>query len=83
MQQGGRAVIWHSLTWNLEDYEQFVRRIWRQGQKMRVFVHRVLARHTVDMIKLSALTLKARTQGALLHALKAYRVAPHRKPLRS
>lgn len=72
LQGVGAAVIWHSLTWNLEDYEQFVRRIWRQGQRSRVVVHHLVARNTVDEAIMSALAAKDHTQRALLSALKSY-----------
>jgi SNF2 family DNA or RNA helicase len=72
LQKTGRAVIWYSLTWDLELYDQFVRRIWRQGQTSRVFVHRILARDTVDVAVLAAIGAKAKVQGALLDALRKY-----------
>lgn len=72
LQGVGAAVIWHSLTWDLENYEQFVRRIWRQGQRERVVVHHVVALGTVDEAVLDALARKDRTQRALLTALKHY-----------
>lgn len=64
------AVIWHSITWDLEVYEQFIRRVWRQGQKDRVFVHHVVAKGTIDELILSMLKKKDTTQRALLTALK-------------
>lgn len=64
------AVIWHSLTWDLEVYEQFIRRVWRQGQKERVFVHHVIAKDTVDEMILDMLKKKDKTQRDLLYALK-------------
>ena len=66
------AVIWHSLTWNLEDYEQFVRRVWRQGQKGSVVVHHIVAKDTVDEVVMSTVAGKDRTQKALLAALTDY-----------
>lgn len=66
------TVISHSLTWNLEDDEQFIQRIYRQGQKHRVMVHRVVARKTVDEVILRMLARKDRTQQALLSALNDY-----------
>jgi SNF2 family DNA or RNA helicase len=66
------AVIWHSLTWNLEDYEQFIRRVWRQGQTQRVVVHHVVAVNTVDEAVMQAIKSKDRTQRTLLNALKEY-----------
>jgi len=68
--QAGRAVVFHSLTWDLEQYEQFIRRVWRQGQTERVFVHRILARGTIDEVMVEALKRKDKTQSTLLNALK-------------
>jgi SNF2 family DNA or RNA helicase len=64
------AVIWHSLTWDLEIYEQFIKRVHRQGQKERVFVHHVIAKDTIDELVLKMLQKKDTTQRALLAALK-------------
>jgi SNF2 family DNA or RNA helicase len=72
LQGTGAAVIWHSLTWNLEDYEQFIRRVWRQGQKERVVVHHIVAKDTIDEAVMAAIALKDRTQQHLLTALKTY-----------
>jgi SNF2 family DNA or RNA helicase len=72
LQEHGRAVAWHSLTWDLELYLQFIRRVWRSGQKGRVFVHHVAARDTVDQALLKAVRKKDKTQGALLSALRDY-----------
>jgi SNF2 family DNA or RNA helicase len=66
------AVIWHSLTWNLEDYEQFIRRVWRQGQTERVVVHHIVAKDTIDEAIMMMLKTKDRTQKALLNALRDY-----------
>lgn len=72
LQGTAATVIWHSLTWNLEDYEQFIRRVWRQGQKERVVVHHVVAKGTVDEVVLETLQNKDRTQKSLLDSLKTY-----------
>ena len=50
LQGAGHAVIWYSLTWSLEVYEQFIRRLWRQGQKNHIVVHHIIAKDTVDEI---------------------------------
>lgn len=68
----GSGIVMHSLSWNWEHTEQFVRRVWRQGRRGRVFVDRIVARDTVDEAMILALRRKARTQGALLAALRAY-----------
>lgn len=72
LQEAGRAVIWYSLDWSLENYEQFIQRVYRQGQKERVFVYRIIAKNTVDEAVVKALTRKDKTQSALFNALKDY-----------
>ena len=73
LQAGGRAVILHSLNYNYEDYDQLIRRVYRQGQKKRVFVHRLVARGTVDEAIIASLAAKKKGQQALFTALRAYR----------
>lgn len=73
--QGGQAVIWHSLTYSYELYDQFIRRLWRSGQKRPVFVYHIYARNTVDAAKMAAIKLKGKVQGALLAALREYSLA--------
>jgi SNF2 family DNA or RNA helicase len=72
LQGTGAAIISHSLTWNLEDDEQFIRRVWRQGQQERVFVHRIVARKTIDEVVMKMIAKKDRVQQNLLAALKDY-----------
>lgn len=76
--QGGSCchVCWHSLTWDWEIYDQFVRRVRRQGSKFqRVFVHHIVAKHTVDEAQLSAVRAKGVGQAALFAALQRYRAS--------
>lgn len=70
LQGKGGIVIFFALTYNLENYEQFIQRVWRQGQKRRVIVYRLIARDTVDEDQISALRGKDRTQQALLKAME-------------
>jgi SNF2 family DNA or RNA helicase len=70
MQVGGHHVCWYSLTWDYELYDQANRRLYRRGQKETVFVHRLLARKTVDEAIVRAVNAKGRGQDALLAALK-------------
>ena len=72
MQGAGRAVIWHSLTWDYEVYDQFIRRVWRQGQKGRVFLYHIVARDTIDEAIMTALSRKKKGQQVLLDALRDY-----------
>lgn len=69
--QGTRgAIIWHSLTWDLEIYEQFIRRVYRQGQRERVVVHHIIAKDTIDELVLKMLQKKDKVQRTLLTNLK-------------
>ena len=68
--QAGNHIILHSLTWNLEDYDQFIKRLWRQGQDKPVFVYRIIARNTIDEVIIKALAGKSHTQQSLLDKLK-------------
>lgn len=74
LQEVGHHVCWHSLTWDFELYDQFIRRVLRQGNKSKkVFVHHIMARGTVDEAVLSAVKSKRRGQNALFDALKKLR----------
>lgn len=74
LQEAGCHVAWHSLTWNYEWYDQFIRRVWRQGNRnRRVFVHHLLARGTIDETVLGALRAKKRGQQAFFAALVSRR----------
>lgn len=71
LQGAGFHVAWFALTWNYELYDQFIRRVWRQGQKAkRVFVHHFIATATVDVDVMRALRSKRKGQNALFDALK-------------
>ena len=79
LQQGGHHIIWYSLTWSLELYEQVNARLWRQGQTARtVVVTHIIAEDTIDEAILKALSSKSRTQEALISAVRAA-LPGHRK----
>ena len=71
LQQGGRNVIWYTLTWSLELYQQANARLHRQGQERPVVIHRLLVKGGVDEDVAKALEGKDETQAALIEALKA------------
>jgi hypothetical protein len=73
LQRGGSDLIFYSLTPNLEDYDQIIRRIYRQGQEQKVRVHRLLATGTVDEVIAAMLKKKDTTQKALFTGLLAQR----------
>ena len=71
LQAGGSTLIWFSLTWSLELYQQTNARLWRQGQKETVVIHHLVAKDTIDEDVMAALTKKDAGQAALLQAVKA------------
>lgn len=71
LQAGGSTLIWFSLTWSLELYEQTNARLYRQGQKETVVIHHILAKGTIDEDVMKALENKNKTQAALIEAVKA------------
>lgn len=71
LQEGGSTLIWFSLTWSLELYQQTNARLWRQGQKSStVIIHHLLTEDTIDMQIMKSLHSKERTQNALIDAVK-------------
>jgi len=74
LQEMGHHVAWHSMTWDYELYDQFIRRVLRQGNKSKkVFVHHIMANDTIDDAMLGSLKAKKRGQNALFDALKRLR----------
>ena len=71
LQAGGNIIVWYSLNWSLELYQQANARLYRQGQKNRVSVFHLIVRNSVDELVMSALESKNDTQEELLKALKA------------
>ena len=73
MQGACHHVAWHSLTWNRELYDQFIARVWRQGNTSdRVFVHHFLGRNTIDEAIYGALQTKHATEQALFAGILRY-----------
>ncbi|GAB6174483.1 DEAD/DEAH box helicase [Paradesulfitobacterium aromaticivorans] len=71
LQAGGSTLVWFSLTWSLELYQQTNARLWRQGQKDTVVIHHLMAKGTIDEQVMKALMLKDKTQTALIEAVRA------------
>ncbi len=72
LQEGGNTIIWYSLPWSLELYQQTNARLYRQGQKEKtVVVHHILTPGTIDEKIRAVLMRKDRTQAALIEAVKA------------
>jgi SNF2 family DNA or RNA helicase len=70
LQNGGcHDVVWYSITFDLELYEQVNARVHRQGVKNSVTIHHIVANGTVDEKVMRALQGKAKLQDALLESL--------------
>jgi SNF2 family DNA or RNA helicase len=69
LQGKGGIVIFFALPWGLEEYEQFIQRVWRQGQKKRVIVYRILAKDTVDEDIVSTINFNDHVQTSFLEAM--------------
>ncbi|MBQ9030131.1 MAG: DEAD/DEAH box helicase [Oscillospiraceae bacterium] len=72
IQDGGHILIWFSQVWSLEMVQQTNARLWRQGQKEVVTIHRIICKDTVDEDVLRAIDHKDATQARLIAAVKAH-----------
>lgn len=72
IQSGGSTLIWYTVPWSLELYEQTVARLWRQGQKDEtVVIEHLVTAGTIDERILKAIGKKEITQSSLMDAVKA------------
>lgn len=72
LQQGGNHLVWFSIPWSLELYQQTNARLWRQGQSSEtVVIQHIITRGTIDERIMKALAGKDHTQSALIEAVKA------------
>ena len=71
LQFGGNIIIWFSLTWSLEFYQQANKRLHRSGQDKPVIIHHLIAKNTIDETVIKVLSDKNSRQENLLSALKA------------
>lgn len=69
LQSGGHLLVWFSLTWSLELYQQTNARLYRQGQAEPVTITHLTATGTLDQAVLKALEAKDMTQAALIDAV--------------
>ena len=71
LQSGGSTLVWFSLTWSLELYQQTNARLYRQGQKDTVVIHHLIIKNTIDEDIMKSLKRKDKTQESLMKAVKA------------
>lgn len=71
LQEGHTMALWFSLNWSLELYQQFNKRLHRQGRKYPVVIGHLIAQGTEDETVRRALERKGSTQDVLMAAVKA------------
>lgn len=75
MQESCNNICFYSCVNSLEDYIQFVARIWRKGVKgQHVRVYRMIAKNTIDEIMIRRLKERGGQQKSLREALRYYRI---------
>lgn len=70
LQFGGRRMVWFSMTWNLEHYQQTVARLLRRGQLKEIYVHRLIVKGTRDTRVRRRLASKDTNQTFLMNEIK-------------
>jgi len=70
LQTGGNIILWYGLTWSLEQYQQLIKRLHRQGQNQGVVVHHFVMSGTIDTRVAKALIAKENVQKAVLDYMK-------------
>ena len=78
LQDGGNILVFFAVNWNLEEHLQIIERIgptrqMQAGHDRPVFIHRVLAKETVDELVLERLETKREVQDILMDAMKRRR----------
>lgn len=75
LQYGGYIQVWYGLTWSLELWDQFNRRLARPGQKNpTVFIHVIMVRGTEDERQYADLKEKGMTQERITDRVRARNV---------
>lgn len=72
LQSGGSDMVFFGLPDSCETYIQARARLWRQGQKDGVRIHRILARDTVEELQADRLRGKIKGQEEFLAMLKKH-----------
>jgi SNF2 family DNA or RNA helicase len=70
LQHGGSKIVFFSLPWSLELYEQTIGRLHRSGQRHDVWCYRMITKDTVDEKIARALADKQSVSSIAMEALK-------------
>lgn len=70
LQHGSSVMVWISLTYSRELYEQMIARLARRGQENIIKIYRLMVPGTVDDAVAEALATKAENEARLISALQ-------------
>jgi len=70
LQSGGSTIVWYTLPWSVELYEQATARLARQGQRAPYVTSHVLLAGGADRLVLSALRNKGQVQSDVMNSLE-------------
>lgn len=70
LQDGGHILVWFGYTWDLELYDQFWKRLRRQGQRFPVIMHFIFIDNKTERSMQTCLKEKKETQDDLMEAMK-------------
>lgn len=70
IQFGGHTLVWYTVPWSLENHEQTLKRLHRQGQTHPVIMHYLITEGTVDLKIIQAIQRKQLNEQELLNAVK-------------
>lgn len=70
LQHGGSVLVWPTLTYNREYYDQTIARFARRGQTEVTKVYRLMVNQTVDWAVAESLSEKASNEARLISALQ-------------
>lgn len=70
LQKGGHTLVWYTMPWSLEHYEQTEGRIYRQGQDYTTVMHYLITKGTIDEKIMRVLQMKQAKQEDLLNAVR-------------
>ena len=72
LQAGGHTVVWMTLPWSTEEWDQANKRLARQGQQNSVVIHKIMAKNTIDGVIEARLKQKETTQDSIMNYLQEF-----------
>lgn len=79
LQESGDDIVWFDLTWSLDRFIQYLRRIHRQGKDKAVRVHQIVAEGTIEKLMLRRLKDRHIVELDLKAGLRHYKLKSEMK----